>query len=265
VDYSKAADVKALKDELELLKKELAALPAKGADAAKAADLKLVKDDLDSLKKEIAGLTAKAADASKATDVKALKDEIDLLRKDLGAKGTDALKAADLKSLKDEVAALRKDLEAAPKPEGNKAVKDDIESIRKEVAALQTYLKQSLEGHRDDRGFTHDGLLARVKKLDESIAAIEKKVDGGTKSVSAKPEKPAEPANLGPIGTVRIVNEYPVEITIAVNGIAYRLDAGARRDVSVSPGNFKYQLLSSGGNETDRTIKENETVTLTIR
>lgn len=248
----KPQDVQIVKDQIETLRKEIAALN-------KAAELKQIKDELDALKKDLSSLSAKSAEAVK-NDVKSVRDDITALKADI-AKPTDYVKATDLKNIVDDLAAIKKELAAiSARPTGN--VKDEIESLKKDIVAMNTFVRESLEG-KVEKGFTHDGVIKRLQKLDESMETLTRKVaalDG--KVVSGSSPIPRDDANRG---TVRIVNDYPIEIAIIVNGVSYRLDPNTRKDIPVPSGSFKYQLLTSGGSEAERSIKDGETVTLTIR
>jgi hypothetical protein len=66
---------------------------------------------------------------------------------------------------------------------------------------------------------------------------------------------------------VKIINEYPVEIAMVINGASpsYRVAPGTTLDVEVPAGDFTYQLLQSGAPATKSTIKDKETVKLRIK
>ncbi len=46
-------------------------------------------------------------------------------------------------------------------------------------------------------------------------------------------------------GTVKIINEYPVEIPIIVNTTSYRVAPNKVLDVEVPAGDFSYQLITT--------------------
>jgi hypothetical protein len=60
------------------------------------------------------------------------------------------------------------------------------------------------------------------------------------------------------------VNEYPVDVSVVLNGVVHILAPAQRQDVPVAPGEFGYALPQSGGLEKRSRIRENETVTLRI-
>jgi prefoldin subunit 5 len=171
--------------------------------------------------------------------------------------------------------ALKKQLDNAPKASEVAALKSKIEELEKTLATLkasQTALRELLEG-TDKVG--DEGLLKAIKKLDGSTMALEtrlKELDKKLETVRTANASPATgaaapntTATLAGKGTVRIVNEYPVPISMLVNGTPHRLEANTSKDVSVDTGNFKYQLLNSGLNEVTSPVKENETVTLRVK
>ena len=218
----------------------------------------------------------KITDYAKADDVKALKTEIESLKRDISTltgKATDAAKSTDVKSLQDEVASLKKEINVLNgKPGEAKALKEDLDSLKKDVAAVNSFLRETIDGKVSDKGFTHDGVVKRLQKLDDALDTLTKKMQAldakltdSTRTVGSSPLTHGDERPLTSRGTVRIVNDYPVEISILVNGTSYRLDPNTKKDVPVGVGSFKYQLLTSGGSETERSIKDNETVTLTIR
>jgi hypothetical protein len=63
-----------------------------------------------------------------------------------------------------------------------------------------------------------------------------------------------------------VVNEYPIQITIAINGtFSYKVAPSKSLEIDVPAGEFSYQLLEAGTASTRSTIKEKETVTLRIK
>jgi hypothetical protein len=150
------------------------------------------------------------------------------------------------------------------------------EKTDKALADIQKDLKELtelLKGARDTEGFpipTKPGLLDQLKELNNRLAQVEEDLKklkgqtslrpGGTGSVPATPPDPRAGK-----GTIRVVNEYPVQVSIVVNGTSYRVAPTKTLDVDVPAGEFTYQLLESGGASTRSVIKEKETVTLRIK
>lgn len=147
---------------------------------------------------------------------------------------------------------LRKDLDAA-----NKKLEEADKEIKR-LAAL-------LDGKKDEKGFrleTDPGAVEEVKRLKDRIAALEKQVAAMQNSTSFKPA----PAITGK-GTIRVVNEYPVAVSIVINEKSYRVEPNTTLNVEVPVGEFNYQLLQSGIGATPvrSTIKEKEVVTLRVK
>jgi hypothetical protein len=152
-------------------------------------------------------------------------------------------------------------------------------------------LTEMLDGKRDETGArlpSDPGLLQQVRDLKDKVAALERQMTdlkttslrppagtapGANTTVPGIPNPmPAPGANPNPApaaqqGTVRVVNEYPVEITMVVNGRSHRIAPGATLDVPIPAGDFSYQLLSGSTAlaPTRSTIRQNEVVTLRIK
>jgi hypothetical protein len=148
-----------------------------------------------------------------------------------------------------------------------KPLKDQIEGLKKDVNEL----KAALEGKTDRGGLTDDGLLKTVRKLDSRLDSLDKKLQSlenklldSTRAAGASPLA----GGAGPVAVrsiVKIVNEYPVEVSMLVNGTPHRVAPNSTQEVVVAAGTFKYQLLTSGGGEVTSPIKDGETVTLRVR
>lgn len=143
------------------------------------------------------------------------------------------------------------------------------ESNRKlgEIQKQLAQLSELLNGKKDSDGYpiTGSGLLDQVKDLKNRLAAIEDDLRKMKTSSSLRPNTPSAVDPKANMGTVRVVNEYPVRISIVVNGTSYRIDPSKSQDIEVPAGEFTYQLLESGAAATRSTIKEKETVTLRIK
>ena len=117
-----------------------------------------------------------------------------------------------------------------------------------------------------------------VTKFEETIARLEKKLDAATNSTTtqkpdaaAKPmpgpaaAAPAGPAIVGAKATVRIVNEYPVPISMILNGNSYRVEPNSTKSVEIPAGSYTYELLHAGSQAIPATIKDNDSITLRVR
>ena len=114
-----------------------------------------------------------------------------------------------------------------------------------------------------------------VSKFEEAIARLEAKLTDMSKTTTTqKPDTAAKPMP-GPVtggpalfvskATVRIVNEYPVPISMMVNGTSHRVEPSSSKSVEIPSGTYSYELLHAGSQATTATIKENDSVTLRIK
>jgi len=149
-----------------------------------------------------------------------------------------------------------------------KPLKDQLEGLRKDVKDL----KEALEG-KTDKGVTDDGLLKTVRslqstlnRLDSKLQSLENRLSDANRTAASSPlASGTTPPAFASKAVVKVVNEYPTEISMLVNGVPHRVAANSTQDVTVAAGTFKYQLLTSGGGEVTSTIKDGETVTLRVR
>ena len=113
---------------------------------------------------------------------------------------------------------------------------------------------------------------AEVKRLRNEVASLKSQIEAMRGTTALRPgDRMGTAVPSGPItpgagrGVVRIVNDYPVEVSIIVNDASFRVPAGKTRDVEVPAGEFTYQLLTAGAAPTKSPIKEKEVVTLRIK
>lgn len=153
--------------------------------------------------------------------------------------------------------------------EAEKQLKKDLEDANKKIDKLSKQverLTELLNGRYDDKGVRYEsdaGAIEDIKKLRNKIADL----DAEIKSLKAQSQTALKPVvpNEARKGTVRVVNEYPVEISILVNEKSYRVAASTKLDVEVPAGEFTYQLLPTAATATRSPIKDKETVTLRIK
>jgi hypothetical protein len=146
---------------------------------------------------------------------------------------------------------LKKDLEAA---------NEKIKTLEKQVAALTELLK----GKKDNDGIPNPaepGAVEEIKRLKDRLATAEKEL-AALKTQTAL--RPAIPEVKGK-GIVKLINEYPIEVSIVVNDKSYRVAPNTVVDVEVPAGPFTYQLLQSGAPATKSVIGDKETVRLRIK
>ncbi|OWK43324.1 hypothetical protein FRUB_02923 [Fimbriiglobus ruber] len=168
--------------------------------------------------------------------------------------------------------ARAEDSKPAPDATATKDLAKKIDDLKADVAKLQTLRKDFddfLFGKADGKTSLDTGVLKRLDDLEkssnslkESLTRIEKQLAGLGSSTSA----------FGPGGvpatsrsTVRLVNDYQVEISLIVNGKSHQLNPGETKAVEVPAGEYTYELLAAGGQAVTSKIKAGETVTLRIR
>ncbi len=136
-----------------------------------------------------------------------------------------------------------------------------IEDLEKQVKRLT----ELLTGKRDDLGLavpSDPGAVEEIKRLKDRIKTLEDDL----KSLRTQTTlKPSVTPDAKPKGIVKVVNEYPVEISMVINEKSYRVAPNTKIEVEVPAGEFTYQLLQAGATTTRSLIKEKETVTLRIK
>lgn len=174
---------------------------------------------------------------------------------------------------KDETSVTKKDLE-----ETNKLLADlkqqltelktkELSAIRSELETLKEFRKKmtdTLEGTADKAG--GDGLVKKINTIDDKLSALTKQLDAFDRKLETSRTALSSPINkeTPKFGTVKLVNMYPTDVDILVNGKGYRLAPSESKTLSLAPGPFSYQLLTGGGEEKKRTIKEAEEVLLKV-
>ena len=152
-----------------------------------------------------------------------------------------------------------------------KTTEEKLADAQKEIKRLA----ELLDGRKDTDGRPSPvdvGAVEEIKRLKdklfiqgEKITALENQLKEMQKSTSLKPT-PSIPALTGK-ATVRVINDYPVEITLVVNNGSYRVAANTALDIPVPVGDFTYQLLNSGTSlaPVKSPIAEKEVVKLRIK
>ncbi|MDY3553396.1 hypothetical protein R5W24_002497 [Gemmata sp. JC717] len=153
------------------------------------------------------------------------------------------------------VAELKKDLETAG---------DRIKKLEDQVEKLEALVlgKKDRDGKRLTNSLDR-GAVADVVDLKDKIDRLEKELSTLKTQTALKPA--VVTPEVKPKGIVRVVNEYPVEITMLINDRTHRVAPSTKVDVEVPAGDFSYQLLQSGAAVTRSVIKDKETVTLRIK
>jgi hypothetical protein len=150
------------------------------------------------------------------------------------------------------------------------AAADDKKTVEQRLDDLEQKMNRvlaHLEGRKDETGArlpSDPGLVEEVKRLKNDLAELRKDVNSMKSSTSfSRGGVTTDP--LAGKGTVRVVNEYPVMVSIRVNGISHRVEPSEKKDILVPAGEFQYELLTAGAGMTRSVIREKETVTLRIK
>lgn len=150
---------------------------------------------------------------------------------------------------------------AAPQDKKDLTPEQRMQAIEKTLARLV----EAVEGRKDSDGTPHPvdrGTVADLKALKDEVAALKKQVAEMKTTVALRP--PADP--MAGKGTVRVDNQYPVEVTVRVNGTNYRVPGNTKLDVTVAAGEFTYELLSAADPVVQRaTVDEKKTATLRVK
>ncbi len=147
-------------------------------------------------------------------------------------------------------------------------LRDDLKIANKKIEDLDKQVKRLTElltGKKDDIGVlvnpNDPGAVEEIKRLKDKIATLEGSLKAMKEQTALRPALP----EIKPKGIVKVVNEYPVEISMVVNEKSYRIAPGTKLEIEVPAGDFTYQLLQSGAAPTRSAIKDKETVTLRIK
>jgi hypothetical protein len=154
------------------------------------------------------------------------------------------------------------------------AIKTQLDQIQKDVKSLQEFRKNTddaVYGKENSTALADMGLIRRlteiesqISKINEALKQINAKLGEAGKSTTAA-FGPTLPGTMAGRGFVRIVNDYPTEMSMIVNGRSHRVPPGQTVTVDVPAGRFTYELLHAGASPTATTVKDGETMTLRIR
>jgi hypothetical protein len=142
-------------------------------------------------------------------------------------------------------------------------LKKDVESLRKSRDSVDDLLYGKADGKSPiDLGIMRrlSDLDARLKSVESALARIESALKDPTRTSGYAP-------GTAPITTrshIRIVNDYPTEMSMMVNGKSYRIAPGEVKILDVPAGSYSYELLHAGSQPKSGTVRDGETVTLRI-
>lgn len=185
-----------------------------------------------------------------------------------------------------------KDKADAAKSDPVALLKAEIAKLREDVTLEKQFREITsdlIQGKKDkETGKTEKGLLTRYEEIEKRLQTIEKslekfdltkfeeamgklldaKLADLNKTTVLKPEATKDvalKAMAGPKATIRIVNEYPVSISMIVNGASVRVEPSQSKSVEIPAGSYSYELLHAGSQPTTATIKESDSITLRIK
>lgn len=157
-------------------------------------------------------------------------------------------------------------------------LKRQLEESNRKLGVITEQLRvltELLNGRKDEKGFplpSDPGIVAEMKALKDKLAAVEKELNAFKTQTALRPPAPtgtipgaAVDPRIAPKGIVQVINEYPIQISMVVNGTSYRVAPSKSLDIEVPAGEFTYQLLESGAAPTRSVIKDRETVKLRIK
>ncbi len=143
-------------------------------------------------------------------------------------------------------ALLATPVNAEPNNDINRTVEKLDSAIRKLQNVERSLTDYKLSNATAVRQLQEDveALKSRVRQLEEEVRILR----GSAPPTISKRESYDTAARMG---RVRLSNEYLEEMSVVVNGVAYRLLPGQTRTIQVPPGLFTYQVL-----QLQRTIQE---------
>lgn len=154
--------------------------------------------------------------------------------------------------------------------------KEQFDALKADIDGLKDYKRQVqdlLQGKSDGAAQTvlDAGVLKRLTDLETKLDRLEKTIESMRQLVTRiEPGRTAlsPPAPMPAPATksaVKLVNDYPTDLSIILNGTSHRLKPGETKLVNVSAGTFTYELIAEGAAAITRNIRDDETVTLRIK
>jgi hypothetical protein len=146
--------------------------------------------------------------------------------------------------------------------DGKKAV-EKIDQLSRDLQALKESLKiDSVRESAKTIDAKIDLLSRDIDDLKKDLKEIRRRVGDGGPSTSLRPGFDSATANQA---RVRIINAYPFEMSVALNGgFSYRLAPGEERLFRVPPGEYRFEVLQIPGGRKSGEIAPGETKTFTI-
>lgn len=167
-------------------------------------------------------------------------------------------------------AAMATAVEAADSPE----LRESIDNLNKAIRELRE-VRRDFNDLRDAQKKDIDAVKAQIETLELRVKLLQNEIDTlrkekTTGSISLKPDNTTPNPNFAPVppvrstGRLRIVNEFPEEMSVLVNGRSYRVLPGEERTILVPSGAFEYQIPQLQRFPQQREIAENQVKTIVI-
>ena len=146
---------------------------------------------------------------------------------------------------------------------------EDIKKLNDKLDALTKTVNDLKDGMKSETVREKVNTVdSKIDQLDQDIQAIKKdlrdlkrRVGDGT-TTALRPEY--DSTTFRGQGRVRLINDFPEEMSVLLNGRSYRLLPGQERQVAVPPGDFSYQVLQIHRDPRVRQIAADETKNITI-
>lgn len=144
-----------------------------------------------------------------------------------------------------------------------------LRQIQESLAALQHKLDADLNVIRQNQLTTDmkaDDAMRRILAMEQQLADMRREMD----ALRQRPGTVTSTSGYGPNGTapvtghVMLINDYPTEQAVMVNGVSYHLAPGQNRTVTIPAGTFTYEVLGIQQAPRQRSVVANGTFTVTL-
>ncbi|HZU34408.1 MAG TPA: hypothetical protein VFA18_00790 [Gemmataceae bacterium] len=144
-----------------------------------------------------------------------------------------------------------------------------LRQIQDSLAAMQHKLDVDLNVIRQNQLTTDmkaDDAMRRMLAMEQQLADMRREMA----ALRQRPGTVTSTSAYGPNGTapvtgrVMLINDYPTEQAVMVNGVSYHLAPGQNRTVTIPAGTFTYEVLGIQQAPRQRSVVANGTFTVTL-
>src|SRR5579884_769678 len=144
-----------------------------------------------------------------------------------------------------------------------------LRQIQDSLAAMQHKLDVDLNVIRQNQLTTDmkaDDAMRRMLAMEQQLADMRREMA----ALRQRPGTVTSTSAYGPNGTapvtgrVMLINDYPTEQAVMVNGVSYHLAPGQNRTVTIPTGTFTYEVLGIQQAPRQRSVVANGTFTVTL-